>query len=57
MVSVAREIEVKEKGEGSLSIPIVPLESWEISSTESQWVGKGKHRRIFFLWDALNSGL
>ena len=36
MVSVAREIEVKEQGEGSLSIPIVPLESWEISSTESQ---------------------
>lgn len=36
VVSVTREIEVKEKGEGSLSISIVPLESWEISPTESQ---------------------
>lgn len=30
VVSQPREIEGKEKGEGSLSIPIVPFESWEI---------------------------
>ncbi len=31
VVSDPMEAEGKERGEGSLSIPIVPLESWEIS--------------------------
>ena len=43
----------KEMGEGSLNIPIVPIESWEISPSKSQWVGKGKPGKII-LGDALN---
>jgi hypothetical protein len=31
MVSRPRGTEGKEKGEGSLSIPIVPIENWRIS--------------------------
>jgi len=31
VVSEPRETEGQEMGEGSLSIPIVPFESWEIS--------------------------
>ena len=44
MVSLTRETEVKEKGEGSLSIPIVPIENREIKTDESRGVGKGKFR-------------
>lgn len=42
MVSVPRETEgkEKEKDEGSLSIPIVPIESREIRTAESRLVGK-----------------
>lgn len=35
---------MKEKDEGSLSIPIVPIESREIKTDESRGVGKGKFR-------------
>jgi hypothetical protein len=41
VVSVPRETEGKEKGEGSLSILIVPIESREIWTAESRGVGKG----------------
>jgi hypothetical protein len=40
VVSVPRETEGKEKDEGSLSIPIVPIESREIRTAESRLVGK-----------------
>ena len=36
VVSILRETEGKEKGEGSLSIFIVPLENREIGPTESR---------------------
>ena len=35
---------MKEKDEGSLSIPIVPIENREIMTDESRGVGKGKFR-------------
>jgi hypothetical protein len=35
MVSEPIEIEGKEKGEGSLSILIVPVERWEIASAKA----------------------
>jgi hypothetical protein len=41
VVSIPRETEGKEKGEGSLSIFIVPFESREIWTAESRSVGKG----------------
>lgn len=44
MVSQAKGTEVREKDEGSLSIPIVPIESREIKTDESRGVGKGKFR-------------
>jgi len=42
VVSVPRETEgkEKEKDEGSLSIPIIPIESREIRTAESRLVGK-----------------
>ncbi|MBW6501285.1 MAG: hypothetical protein K0B05_07830 [Bacteroidales bacterium] len=35
VVLKTRETEVNEKGEGSLSILIVPIERWEISSMKA----------------------
>jgi len=42
VVFVPRETEGKEKVGGSLSIPIVPIESREIKPDESRLLGKGK---------------
>jgi len=36
MVSNPRGTEGKEKGEGSLSIPIVPIEIWRISPMKAR---------------------
>lgn len=44
VVSLTRGTEVKEKGEGSLSIPIVPFETRETMAGRSRGVGKGKSR-------------
>jgi hypothetical protein len=41
VVSIPRETEGKEKGRGSLSIFIVPIEIREIRTAESRGVGKG----------------
>jgi len=41
VVSIPRETEGKEKGIGSLSMLIVPIESREIRTAESRGVGKG----------------
>jgi len=40
VVSLPRETEGKEKDGGSLSIPIVPIESREIRTAESRGLGK-----------------
>ena len=42
-IFVRGEPKDKEKDEGSLSISIVPIESWETVTDGSQWVGKGKN--------------
>jgi hypothetical protein len=42
VVFLTRETEVKKKDEGSLSIPIVPIESRETKTDGSRRVGKGK---------------